>query len=85
MAVTLNELAAVYWSQGRLAEAEPLFQRSLRIFGQVLGEMHPNVATVLENYADLLQRLERNDEAEALEARAATIRERLEENNTDST
>ncbi|MDA2934790.1 ankyrin repeat domain-containing protein, partial [Acidobacteria bacterium AH-259-D05] len=35
---------------------------------------HPNVATVLENYADLLRQMERDAEAKKLEERARAIR-----------
>ncbi|MDQ3012399.1 MAG: tetratricopeptide repeat protein [Acidobacteriota bacterium] len=40
------------------------------------GEEHPNVATVLENYSDMLRKLNRADEAAMLEARAKEIREK---------
>ncbi len=64
----------LYEAQGRYAEAEPLFKRSLAIREKSLGREHPDVATSLENYADLLGKTGRSDEAAKLEARAKAIR-----------
>jgi len=41
---------------------------------KALGSEHPNVATVLENYAILLGSMGRAEEAEPLKARARAIR-----------
>ena len=41
-------------SQGRLDEADPLYERSLAIHEKVLGPDHPDVAMVLNNQANLL-------------------------------
>ncbi|MCP4589324.1 MAG: hypothetical protein GY842_01130, partial [bacterium] len=40
------------------------------------SDEHPEVATALENYALLLRATDRTSEAEAMAARARTIRER---------
>ncbi len=69
-------MAILYSGQGRLAEAEPLYERSLKIREKALGDEHPKVAQSLENFALLLRDTERTSEAEAMEARARTIRER---------
>ena len=74
MAVSLNNLAALYQAQGKYAEAEPLFRQSLAIVEKALGPEHPNVATALDNYAKLLRKTNRNAEAAKLEARAQAIR-----------
>ena len=44
MAHSLNNLAGLYQSMGRYAEAEPLCQRSLAIREKQLGRDHPDVA-----------------------------------------
>ena len=44
-------MAALYWNQGRYADAEPLYQRSLAIWDKALGRDHPNVAQSLNNLA----------------------------------
>ena len=74
LAASLNNLALLYYAQGQYAEAEPFYQRSLAIWEKALGPEHPDVATILENYADLLRELDRNREAEELEERARAIR-----------
>ncbi len=77
MATSLNNLAKLYRAQGRYAEAEPLYKRSLAIREKALGPEHPNVATSLENYANLLRETGRTaEEAGKMEARAKTIRDK---------
>ena len=46
--LSLNNLAALYQDQGRYADAEPLYKRSLAIREKALGPDHPDVATVAE-------------------------------------
>ena len=53
MALSLNNLAALYVAQGRYAEAEPLYKRSLAIQEKALGPDHPDVGTSLNNLAGL--------------------------------
>ena len=67
--------------QGRYADAEPLFRRSLAIQEKALGPEHPNVATSLENYAAWLRGTGRTAEADNMEARARSIRERRAKEN----
>ena len=74
LAASLNNLAAVYRAQGKYAQAEPLYQRALGIYETALGPEHPHVADTLENYADLLRKMERDVEAEEMEKRAKAIR-----------
>ncbi len=74
MPASLNNLAQLYHAQGKYAEAEPLFQRSLAIWEKALGPEHSDVATTLENYAALLRQTARADKAERMEARATAIR-----------
>ena len=45
----------VLQAQGKLADAEPLLQRTLAILEKTLGPEHPNVATTLNNLASLLK------------------------------
>lgn len=45
----LNDRAGVYESQGRYAEAEPLYRRALTISEKALGPDHPDLATFM-NY-----------------------------------
>jgi tetratricopeptide (TPR) repeat protein len=70
----LHYLATLYTTQGRYAEAEPLYKRSLAIWEKALGPDHPNVAMSLNNLALLYRATKREKEAQELEARAARIR-----------
>jgi len=51
VAQSLNNLAELYRSQGRYAQAEPLYKRSLAMLEKVLGPDHPDVANSLNNLA----------------------------------
>ena len=57
VAQSLNNLASLYESQGKYAEAEPLYQRAIAIFLEKLGENHPNTQTVTMNYYQMLAKL----------------------------
>jgi len=82
--LSLNNLAELYLAQGRYAEAEPLFTRSLAIFEKALGPEHPNVATSLVNLAGLHQDQGRRQDALS-EVRRATgiLRNRVGRAETD--
>jgi tetratricopeptide (TPR) repeat protein len=71
---SLLSLALLYRVQRQYGKAEPLFDRALAILGKALGPEHPRVATCLENYAFLLRKMRRPEEAKPLEARARAIR-----------
>ncbi len=78
MPASLNNLVQLYHAQGKDAEAEPLYQRSLAIREKALGPEHPDVATSLENYAAILRQTARADQAERMEARAKAMRAKSE-------
>ena len=69
-ASSLNNLAALYDSQGKLTEAEPLFRRALEIRERVLGPDHPDTALSLNNLAVLYKAQGKLTEAEPLYRRA---------------
>ncbi|MCC5607488.1 tetratricopeptide repeat protein [Nostoc sp. CHAB 5834] len=58
VATSYNNLAELYYSQGRYSEAEPLFIQALDIVEQQLGINHPHTVTVRENLAYLRDRLD---------------------------
>jgi tetratricopeptide (TPR) repeat protein len=76
VATSLNNLATIYYAQGRYADAEPCYQRALAIWEKVLGPEHPTVATVEENYAALLRATNRDADAEPRYQRALAIWEK---------
>ena len=49
VAQSLNNLALLYYSQGKYAEAEPLYRRALEIFEKVLGHDHHNIEICRNN------------------------------------
>ena len=55
VATKLNNLAVLYSTQGKYAEAEPLYQRALEIREAALGLEHPAVANSLYTLALLYQ------------------------------
>jgi CII-binding regulator of phage lambda lysogenization HflD len=57
VALSLNNLAGFYDSQGRYSEAEPLYVEALAILEQQLGANHPTTNTVRDN----LEYLRRNN------------------------
>lgn len=73
VALTCNNLAALYRAQGRYAEAEPLCLRALQIREAVLGTEHPHVAMICGNLAGLYQDQGHYAEAEPLYRRAIRI------------
>jgi tetratricopeptide (TPR) repeat protein len=66
----LDEIrAALYASQRRYAEAEPLYKRALAIDEKALPD-HPNLANDLHNLARLYVGQGRDADAEALHSRS---------------
>ena len=75
VSTALNNLALVLDATNRIAEAEPLFRRSLAIRERSLGLDHPEVAGALNNLGTLLRVTNRPEAAEPLYRRGAAIRE----------
>ncbi len=81
MAASFNNLALLYNDQGLYAEAEPLFERALAIVERVLGSEHPNLADVLDSYAELKHATGHPQDAAIMASRAKVIRSKhLQEN-----
>ena len=76
VAVSLNSLAALYLSQRKPAEAEPLLRRAVAIREKALGPDNPDVAVSLNNLAEFYHTQGRQIEAEPLLKRALAIREK---------
>jgi hypothetical protein len=76
VAMALDNLAVLYKSAGKYAEAEPLYQSALAIFEAALGPAHPKVRTCRKNYAELLRQMHHAAEATALECHARPGRHR---------
>jgi tetratricopeptide (TPR) repeat protein len=63
VAIDLNNLAELYRTQGKYAEAEPLYQRSFDIMRRRFGLKHRQTRTVLNNYVIMLEKLGQKDKA----------------------
>ena len=67
VATSLNNLAALYESQGRYyEEAESLYQQAIALRQELLGDRHPDVAQSLNNLAALYKSQGRYEAAEPL-------------------
>jgi tetratricopeptide (TPR) repeat protein len=73
---TLNNLAALYYAQGKYEQAEPLYQRALTIWEKQLGPEHSDTATSLNNLAELYRTQGKYEQAEPLYQRALAIWEK---------
>lgn len=76
LAQNLNNLARLYQDQGKFAEAEPLYQRTLAIAEKAQGPEHPDVAASLNNLAWLYHDRGKFAEIEPLYGRALAILEK---------
>ena len=75
-AVSLNNLAKLYYTQGQYAQAEPLYKRVLAICEKALGPEHPDTATSLNNLGLLYESQGQYAQAEPLYKRALAICEK---------
>ena len=75
-ALSLNNLARLYYFQGRYNDAEPLFLQSLDILKLQLGNDHPDVAQSLNNLAQLYYSQGRYNDAELLYLQSLDILKR---------
>ena len=74
--IVLNNLGLALEAQAEYGEAEPLYQRALKIDEKALGPEHPDVATDLNNLALLYDDQGKYAEAEPLYQRALKIDEK---------
>jgi tetratricopeptide (TPR) repeat protein len=76
VAVTLNNLAALYQAQGIGGKPEPLYRRALAIKEKLLGPDHPDVAMTLNNLGVFYRAVGKFAEARLCSERAARIFEK---------
>jgi tetratricopeptide (TPR) repeat protein len=75
-AMSLNNLAELYKTNGEYAKAEPFLLRALAIREKALGPEHPDTATSLNNLAGLYRAMDDYAKAEPLLRRALAICEK---------
>lgn len=71
--VAQNELAYVYYQQGKDKQTEALLQRSLMLSEKILGKDNPDIVPSLNNLAGLYSKQGRYKEAEPLLQQALSI------------
>ncbi len=71
-----NELAHVYITLDRLYDAEGCMRKALSITENELGQLDPTLIPILENYAKLLDLMNRKVEADKLRKRAEELSSR---------
>jgi len=77
-------MAGLHQEQGKFAEAETLYKKTVAIKENLLGHMHPELALTLNDFAVLYARQDKFPEAENLYRRALQIRKTvLGENHPD--
>ena len=76
LATSLNNLAVLYKTQGKYAEAEQLYKQSLEIREKALGPKHSDVAQSLNNLAEVYRAQGKYTEAEPLYKQSLAIREK---------
>lgn len=69
-----NDLARAYIALGRLNDAEGCMRKALSIAENELGQKDPTLIPLLENYASVLEKMNRSVEAEAMHKRADSLK-----------
>lgn len=73
LTVTLELLGEVLFRQTKYFQAEPIVQRTIKIYEARLGSMHPDVGVLVNNHAMLLHMQQKFDDAEHSYKRALDI------------
>ncbi|MCP4050602.1 MAG: tetratricopeptide repeat protein, partial [bacterium] len=61
VAISLNNLAELYYNQGRYKEAEPLYRHALKTLKQTLGTDHPEVAITRKSMRALYKKMGKDE------------------------
>src|SRR5215469_11189372 len=69
----MANLAVIYIAQHRYREAEALLEQSLAIIDATLGDAHRSAGLILKDYAVVLRKLKRKQEAGEVEQTAQAI------------
>ena len=76
VATSLRHLAKLYVSKGEYERSEGLYQRALIIEEKALGPEHSSLVIILDDYADLLSKMHRPNDAAKLKKRAEAIKQK---------
>ena len=68
-----QQSGSLYKSQGKYAQAEPLYVRALAIYEQQLGTEHPTTQSIQANYIILQEAMKSEGEAHSLNGRVSVL------------
>ncbi|HXP60566.1 MAG TPA: tetratricopeptide repeat protein [Dongiaceae bacterium] len=85
VAESLNDLANVFYRQGKLANAETMHREALALRRRLLGNKHVQIANSLGNLANVLRDQSKLPEAEKMQREALAMRTELLGTNSDDT
>jgi hypothetical protein len=77
LSVTFSNLATSYAAQAKYAQAEPLYQRSLALLEQANWMEKPEAVRTMQNYALLLKKTGREEEARSMAEKAAALSRKI--------
>jgi len=77
LAKSLTFLGSLSLKQKKLEEAKSHLQQALAIQEKILGDVHPDLAITLEQYAKLLRMEHHEEEAQEVDARIQSMNKRL--------
>lgn len=78
-------LGVVQWNAGARKQGEANLRQALDDMETAVGQNHPDVAWIMEKYAEVLRQSSRRREARDMEAQASRIRSGFAAQSTDST
>jgi tetratricopeptide (TPR) repeat protein len=73
VAISWHNLAVLYSARRKYDLAEPLYQKSLALKESLIGVDNPELLPQLNNYALLLKRMNKDEEARAIEERVQKL------------
>jgi tetratricopeptide (TPR) repeat protein len=76
IAATLNNLGVLYQDQAKYSKANPFFKKAIEIMEKAFGKDSPLIVLDLTNYADFLQKTNKNREATKMRIRAKAIQDK---------
>lgn len=76
VANSLKNLARLYYFQSKFTVSKPLFEAAITIRKSLFGPRHPKVAEALTQYAKLLRKMKRIEEAQNIDQEVHSIRAR---------
>ena len=81
VAICLNNLTLCFYNQHKYLKSRPYYEKAIKVTEATKGQNSLEVASLLERYASVLDKLKRNREATTKRNRAKGIRSKIEKGN----